>query len=91
MRTIANQSLLDIAIQADGSVLTVFDWAMANNISITDEIPPGTALTAPDTPALRDKDVANYFAGRYLATLYRNDNDGSSELDYLLPMTFPFF
>jgi capsid protein len=60
---IENQSLLDVAIQEDGSVLAAFEWAVANGISITDDLAPGQNLSAPNS-SYRNADVANYFKGR---------------------------
>ncbi|GGA84745.1 hypothetical protein GCM10008015_26910 [Flavobacterium palustre] len=62
MRVLSGQSLLDIAVQVDGSVETVFEWALANDKSITDRLTPGEILVAPGS-ALREKDIANYFYG----------------------------
>lgn len=59
----SNQSLFDIAIQEDGNVLAVFDWALANNISITDMLVSGQQLKA-QSSNYRDTDVANYFKGK---------------------------
>lgn len=58
-----NQSLFDIAVQEDGSVLAVFEWAVANGFSITDVLVPGQKLIAPKS-SFRNGDVANYFKGR---------------------------
>jgi hypothetical protein len=75
---IENQSLLDIAIQEDGSVLAAFDWAFANGLSITDDLFPGQKLIAP-VSAYRNADVANYFLGkRQLIATGFNIEDGSS-------------
>lgn len=60
---IENQSLLDIAIQEDGSVLTAFEWAFINGLSITDDLAPGQKLLAP-TSVFRNTDVADYFKGK---------------------------
>jgi len=64
-----NQSLFDIAVQEDGSVLAVFEWALANGLSITDSLEPGQKLIAPKS-AYRNDDMANYFKGKnqYVAT-----------------------
>jgi hypothetical protein len=58
-----NQSLFDISVQEDGSVLAVFEWALANGISMTDILAPGQKLTAPKS-SFRNSDMANYFQGR---------------------------
>lgn len=60
---IENQSLLDIAVQEDGSVLTAFEWALINGLSITDDLAPGQKLLVPN-PIFRNADVADYFKGK---------------------------
>ena len=66
MRTIIaipNQSLPDIAIQELGSIEAVFDIAVANNISVTQNLLPGQEITIPESIYAR-QDVANYFKGK---------------------------
>lgn len=58
-----NQSLLDIAIQEGGNVLSVFDWALKNNISITQELLPGDELLLSDS-LKNNKEVIQYFKGK---------------------------
>lgn len=41
MKTLAKQSLIDIAAQETGSVESIFDIAAANDLSLTDEIEAG--------------------------------------------------
>lgn len=43
------QSLFDIAVQYSGSATAVFDWALKNNRSITDELITGETLQVPDS------------------------------------------
>lgn len=71
MIVIQNQSLLDIAIQEDGSVLAAFDWAFVNGLSITDALSPGQSLIAPNS-VYKNTEVANYFKGKtqQLATAF---------------------
>lgn len=89
MIVIAGQSLFDIAIQCDGSIFTIFDWAAANNISITDRLAPGMELTEPVLPANRDIDVANYFFGKKLATRVQVQEGKPTGNEYLYPQTLP--
>jgi capsid protein len=58
-----NQSLIDIAIQEEGSFLVAFEWAVENGLSITDELFPGQKLKAPNS-VFKNNDVANYFKGK---------------------------
>lgn len=62
-KVLHNQSLLDIAIQEDGSVMAAFEWCLKNAISITDELEAGQELLAPFSE-FRNNDVANYFKGK---------------------------
>ena len=63
MKTITvlpNQSLLDIAVQHTGSVYNTFAIAVANNLTITDDLTTGSALVIPDT-VQEDKFVLNEY------------------------------
>jgi capsid protein len=73
INVIENQSLLDIAIQEDGSVMAAFDWALKNGLSITDDLVPGQKLLIPNS-VFRNADVANYFKGKkqMVATGFNN-------------------
>lgn len=62
-KVLHNQSLLDIAIQEDGSVMAAFEWAFKNALSITDELEAGRELVSPNS-SLRNADVADYFKGK---------------------------
>ena len=79
-KIIENQSLLDVAIQEDGSVLAVFDWAEANGISVTDDLFPGQVLTAP-VSEYRNAEVVEYFKnrGRLIATNYNQGYNAGFE------------
>jgi hypothetical protein len=84
---IDNQSLLDIAIQEDGSVLAAFDWAVANEISVTETLYPGQTLINPNSQ-FRDADVANYFKSKFqfIATAHEIEENVSQ---YGFPYEFP--
>ncbi|MDI5894404.1 hypothetical protein [Flavobacterium algoritolerans] len=75
---IPNQSLFDIAVQEDGSVLVAFDRAFANGLSITAELFPKQKLVATNS-SYRNNEVANYFKGKkqMIATGF-NIADGQS-------------
>lgn len=83
MIAIENQSLFDVAVQEDGSFLAAFEWALANGLSITDELVPGQKLIAPNSE-LRNNEVADYFKGRnqMVATGF-NIGDGNSMIPEL--------
>ncbi|WP_264520397.1 hypothetical protein [Flavobacterium sp. N1994] len=55
-----NQSLLDIAVQECGSVFAAFDLAVANEISVTEELVPGQKIIIPNSDNTFEQ-VANYF------------------------------
>lgn len=48
-KTVIQQSLFDLAIQMGGSVESVFDLALNNELSITGEIMPGYDMNADKT------------------------------------------
>ncbi len=52
------QCSLDIALQYGGHAEAAVSLALKNNISITDELPPGSVLQNPD---VIDKQVVAYF------------------------------
>lgn len=55
---LSNQSLLDIAIQHTGNIKTLFDLALQNNLSITQELKPSTVLVIGTNNA--GKEIADY-------------------------------
>lgn len=64
MITVAEkQSLLDITIQEEGSILTVFDFALANGLSITDELLVAQKVVSPNSGA-KNSEVSNYFKAK---------------------------
>lgn len=64
---LANQSLQDIAVQVCGSVLSVFDLALLNGISVTENLVPGTKLKVPKSE-YTDVEKQRYFLSRQIAT-----------------------
>lgn len=56
----SDQSLLDVAIQHSGSFEAVFDIAMQNGISLTDDTTPGQTIQLADEPD--NADVTDYYA-----------------------------
>ena len=60
-----NQSLLDLAVQHTGAVESVFAIAVANGLSLTDDLPAGTEIKLPDS-VNKDNDVLNYYTARRL-------------------------
>jgi hypothetical protein len=62
-QVIHNQSLFDVAVQEDGSVMAAFERAFINGLSVTDELAPGRQLIDPIS-VFKNRDVANYFEGK---------------------------
>jgi hypothetical protein len=89
INVIENQSLLDIAIQEDGCVLAVFDWALNNGLSVTDTLEPGQKIKIPKQETFRYDELANHFKGNntLIATFTRSL---SVEFEYYLPGEFPY-
>lgn len=56
----SGQSLFDIALQHCGAMEAAFDIALANGLSLTDELMPGQTLALPQKTY--DADVAAYYS-----------------------------
>lgn len=63
VKVLHNQSLLDIAIQHTGSVLNAFSIAVANNISISDILIPGTVLSVPSKMDF-ETEIKDYYTSK---------------------------
>lgn len=53
------QSLLDVALQHTGTVANAFDIAVANQISVSDFVEPGSVLIIPEV--ILNVEILNYF------------------------------
>lgn len=89
IKVLQAQSLADIALQYCGTLQALFDIAVLNGLSITQELEPGQELELPDTD-YGFKEVVNYYRANKLEpatsdTVYAPAPD----LNYLLPQTFP--
>ena len=58
-----NQSLIDVAIQHTGTIENAFKIAVANGLSLTDELQPGAQLIIPADVEM-NSDVVNYFSAK---------------------------
>lgn len=58
------QSILDISIQHTGSVYNAFDIAVANGLSISSLIEPGTSVIIPEVS--QNNDVLNYYSTKQI-------------------------
>ncbi len=59
-----HQSLLDLAIQYTGTAENVFDLALQNNRSITDDLEAGEALNFEPSTLNQNKDILNYYTAK---------------------------
>jgi hypothetical protein len=75
MRVMSGQSLCDIAVQEDGNIETVFEWALKNGKSITEKLISGETLVSPNSE-LKNKPLSEYFNGtqKKIATAITNQN-----------------
>ncbi len=82
VQVLSGQNLLDIAVQAAGSVEAVLEIAAANGMSITDTLKPGTILSIPQ---VADRQVADYYAANALKPATGNlpDNIGAGGIGYM--------
>ena len=60
-----NQSLFDISIRYTGTIENAFKIAVANGLSLTDELESGAQLIIPEDVQMNN-DVVNYFAGKVI-------------------------
>jgi hypothetical protein len=63
MKSLSGQSILDVAIQTAGSAEAAVLLALANGLSVTDELDAGQELT---TVTAIDRDIFNYYANNQL-------------------------
>lgn len=70
-----NQSLFDIAIQRLGSTEAVFELAILNGLSITDELAAGSLIDLPE--AWNKSSVADYFKNKNLVPATFQESAGS--------------
>ena len=71
-----NQSLLDLALQHTGTIENIFELAMLNNLSITDDVVAGKTLALPDE-AFTNKDILAYYIAKNLqpATAFSKEDE----------------
>lgn len=67
----SQQSILDISLMAYGNIDNVLALLLANDISLTDELVPGTEVNVPDIDT-EDADIVNYYVRKSIkpATAY---------------------
>ena len=71
-----NQSLLDVALQHTGTIESVFEFAKANTINITDDVQAGKTLVLP-AEAFTNKDILGYYTAKNLqpATAFSKEDE----------------
>ncbi|QEM13488.1 hypothetical protein [Mucilaginibacter rubeus] len=79
----ARQTPHDIAIQCGGTLDSIFEAAELMGIDVTDEVKPGTIVTA---PAIAVQDVADYFRKYKISPA-----SATTELEALLPEGVEFW
>ena len=75
-----NQSLFDISIRYTGTIENAFKIAVANGLSLTDELEPGAQLIIPEVEM--NNDVVNYFSAKGIQPA-----TGLTENDLLIAQT----
>ena len=75
-----NQSLFDISIRYTGTIENAFKIAVANGLSLTDELEPGAQLIIPEVEM--NSDVVNYFSAKGIQPA-----TGLTENDLLIAQT----
>ncbi|GIM53762.1 hypothetical protein [Capnocytophaga cynodegmi] len=58
-----NQSLLDTCLQHTGTIESLFDLALANDLSVTDDLTAGQGFEIPNNVE-KDKDILNYYTAK---------------------------
>lgn len=71
-----NQSLLDLALQHTGTIDSVFEFASANSLNITDDVVAGKTLVLP-AEAFSNKDILAYYTAKNLqpATAFTKEDE----------------
>lgn len=60
-----HQSLLDLALQHTGRVENAFELALANGLSLTDDVQAGERLELPQSIA-QDADILAYYTAKHI-------------------------
>lgn len=59
-----HQSLLDLAIQHTGTAENAFDLALANGLSLTDDLEAGESIQLIAYGIQQNKDILNYYTAK---------------------------
>lgn len=95
-----NQSLLDACLQHTGTIESLFDLALVNGLSVTDDLTAGQVLSLTLSEGTKDKDILNYYTAKNIqpATAFSQEDkqviekpEGISiwaiNLDFAIPPT----
>lgn len=90
-RVISNQTLLDVAVENFGSIESVFDLALFNDLEITSKIDAGDILNIPASSYF-NVDVSNYFKNYFkrIATDVYQTEETIISYDFYIPGEIPF-
>ena len=71
-----NQSLLDLSLQHTGTIESIFEFAEANTLNITDDVVAGKILALP-AEAFTNKDILAYYTAKNLqpATAFTKEDE----------------
>lgn len=71
-----NQSLLDLALQHTGTIESVFEFAEANTLNITDDVQAGTPLYLGEGLGVRNE-ILSYYTAKNLqpATAFTKEDE----------------
>ena len=72
-----NQSLLDLALQHTGTIESIFELAVLNEKSITDDMVAGTSLLIGE---ISNKDILNYYTAKGYTTRHSLYQVGQASL-----------
>jgi hypothetical protein len=75
-----NQSVLDCSLQHTGSLSKLFEFVLANDISITTELKAGAVY---DFPAVDDVEIYNYFSYKNVVPATAITDEAIKELETL--------
>ena len=71
-----NQSLLDLSLQHTGTIESIFEFAEANALNISDDVVAGKTLVLP-AEAFTNKDILAYYTAKNLqpATAFSKEDE----------------
>jgi len=83
IKVLHNQTLLDISIYLFGTAVGAMSLAIANDISLTDDLEVGTVLQVPENSDFGQRLIAEYFQNKSLKPA-----TAINDLDVVIPVDF---